>query len=66
MQGGVDPDIRAELAGSVLEPGVRMWEALAAGDGAVLASLAIEIADEDSLERCPELPVGRGRIGHGR
>ena len=46
MQGAVDPAIRAELAGSVLEPGVRMWEALAAGDGAVLASLAIEVADE--------------------
>ena len=39
--------------GSVLEPGVRMWEALAAGDGAVLASLAIEVADEDSLNAAP-------------
>jgi hypothetical protein len=53
MQGGVDPDIRAGLAGSVLEPGVRMWEALAAGDGALVASLAIEIADEDSLNAVP-------------
>ena len=53
MQGAVDPAIRAELAGSVLEPGVRMWEALAAGDGAVLASLAIEVADEDSLNAAP-------------
>ena len=53
MQGVVDPAIRAELVGSVLELGVRMWEALAAGDGAVLASLAIEIADEDSLNAAP-------------
>jgi hypothetical protein len=49
LRGTIDPRLRERLVGSLLEPGVRIWEALAGGDGAEVASLAMRVGDEDSL-----------------